>query len=437
MSPSLFFTLLPMILSLGVIFIWRRPKTWYEPIISLMIGAVLTAGAYSMGVYSQTADVEIWNGQVAGKTREHGSYVRSYSCNCVTTTDSKGQSTTTCQTCTEDHYTVDWNCQSTIGAIKIAALDETSQSVYSTPDPAFYTRIQRGDPVAQRHSFVNYVKAVPESLFHANDTQRFEKLIPPYPDGVYNFYSLDRAISMGVPVPDLNQWNEDISIILRDLGPAKQANIIVLFVNTNDESYVHALEGKWIGGKKNDIIVILGVTQYPKIDFVAISSWTDKQLFKVELRDAINAIGQVDRPQIIKVIHDNTLTSFSRKRMRDFEYLKSQIEPPTWVLVTAAILGVLGSFGTSWFFNRNARIFLATPVVVTTGDGNEEAIWWCSRSDYHQRGDRRNRSRYFRLVRQFGESRKSFRKQHQECLGKQPEHLGPVHTEDPGNGSSA
>jgi hypothetical protein len=220
-------------------------------------------------------------------------------------------------------------------------------------EPPRWTQVKTGDPVCTTHSFTNYVKAVPDSLFHANLTHKFDALVPEYPDGVYDYYKLNRAISVGVPVPDILQWNADISDILRTLGPSKQANVIVIFVNTSDESYLHALEGKWIGGKKNDIIVILGITKYPKIDFVAISSWTDAQLFKVQLRDDIAAVGTVDRAKIIQAIQTNTAKAFQRKHMKDFEYLKSQIEPPMWVLILAVLLGIVASIATTYFVHRN------------------------------------------------------------------------------------
>ena len=128
-------------------------------------------------------------------------------------------------------------------------------------------------------------------------------MVPTYPKNIQDYYRINRAISVGVAVPDIQQWNADISNILKQLGPQKQANVIVLFVNTNDPQYEYALRSAWLGGKKNDIVVMIGSTEYPKIDWVRVMSWTDKEIFKIELRDAIQELENIDREKIIYSFH--------------------------------------------------------------------------------------------------------------------------------------
>jgi hypothetical protein len=353
MNTLLLLILLPLILPWILRMVWPHKISWIEMGVSTAVGVVLAASVYGMGLYGQTADVEILNGQVTSKERTHGSYVRSYECNCRQVCTGTGQNRScsqVCSTCYEDRYTVNWSCDTTVGSYVIKHLDTTSRSVYNTPDPARYTVIQPGDPVAREHSYTNYVKAVPDSLFHKNKVEKFKSLIPPYPEQVFDFYKINRVFAMGVPVPDLADWNHDLSMALRTLGPQKQANAVIVMVNTNDQSYIHALEGEWIGGKKNDIIVVIGTTSYPKIDWVAVSSWTDKQLFKVQLRDEIMAQGTIDRKQVITALEKHTMSTYVRKSMKDFEYLKHQIEPPTWVLIVAFALSMLTSLGLSFYF---------------------------------------------------------------------------------------
>ena len=352
MNATLLLILLPVFIIPWITkLIWPRAISWVEIGSAFGVGVMLTLVVYFCGVVSLTHDVEILNGQVTSKSRDKVSCRHSYQCNCHTSCSGSGKSQSCsehCDTCYEHSYDVDWVVHSNVTDCRIQTIDRQGLN-----EPPRWTQVKTGDPFSATHSFTNYVKAVPESLFHANLTHKFDALVPEYPDGIYDYYKLNRAIAVGVPVPDISQWNADISDILRSLGPSKQANVIVIFVNTSDESYLHALEGKWIGGKKNDIIVILGVTKYPKIDFVAISSWTDAQLFKVQLRDDITAVGTVDRVKIIQVIQTNTAKAFQRKHMKDFEYLKSQIEPPTWVLILAVLLGIIASIATTYFVHRN------------------------------------------------------------------------------------
>lgn len=365
---QLIFIILPILVTPWIAkLIWKRDVEWKEVAIAGSIGAVLTLLVYLGGLASQVGDVEILNGEVISKNSEHVSCSHSYECRCKEVknpqtcsgsgsarTCSGGGTTRTCDTCYEHSYDVDWNVITNVGTFNIDRVDRQGTST-----PPRWTAVVQGEPVAKTHYFINYVKAVPDSLFHARAevAGKFDSMIPAYPSGVYDYYRLDRAISVGVPVPDLKAWNQDISQIVRKLGPQRQANVIVVFVNTADQSYLHALEGKWIGGKKNDIIVIIGTTSYPKIDWVAVSSWTDKALFKVYLRDEIFALQNIDRPAIIKAIETNTMKSFERKQMKDFEYLKYNIEPPFWMLTLAIILGMMASLGCSYYFYRNRPFY--------------------------------------------------------------------------------
>lgn len=338
--------------------VWPHQITWKELAINIPVGLVVGLIVYAIGAYTQVMDVEIINGEVLSKTRVHDSYVRSYSCRCRQTCSGSGNNRTctqTCDTCYEDRYTVTWKSHTNVGDYTIDHKDSGSRSVYNSADPAFYSNVKVGDPAAARHSFVNYVKAAPSSLFHQHDSKSsvFANMIPEYPADVYNFYSLNRALTVNVPIPDIQQWNHDISVLLKKLGPQRQANVIVLFVNTPDQAYIHALEGKWIGGKKNDIIVVIGTTSYPKIDWVAVSSWTDEQMFKVKLRDDIMAVSNIDRTAIMNVIDQNTMSLFKRKSMKDFEYLKHRAEPPIWVLTLAIVLSIITSIGCSFYFYKN------------------------------------------------------------------------------------
>jgi hypothetical protein len=354
MNATLLLILLPVFIIPWVTkLFWPRTISWIEIGSAFGVGVMLTLVVYFCGIVSLTHDVEILNGQVTSKSRDKVSCRHSYQCHCHPSCSGSGKSRSCseqCDTCYEHSYDVDWVVHSSVQNWDITTIDRQGLN-----EPPRWTQVKTGDPVSTTHSFTNYVKAVPESLFHANLTNKFDALVPEYPDGIYDYYKLNRAIAVGVPVPDISQWNADISDILRTLGPSKQANVIVIFVNTSDESYLHALEGKWIGGKKNDIIVVLGVTKYPKIDFVAISSWTDAQLFKVQLRDDITAVGTIDRVKIIQAIQTNTAKAFQRKHMKDFEYLQSSIEPPTWVLILAVLLGIISSIATTYFVHRNMR----------------------------------------------------------------------------------
>ena len=116
--------------------IWHATINWQEMAISIASVTLLTTGVWFAGKFSQTSDIEVWNGEIVSKARDHGHYLRSYQCNCVTVSCGKDCTTTSCQTCYEDRYTVKWWARSTVGNITFQHYDRSSKSVYREPNPA-------------------------------------------------------------------------------------------------------------------------------------------------------------------------------------------------------------------------------------------------------------------------------------------------------------
>ncbi len=361
---EMFFLLLlvPVVWALIAKRVLHETITWQEMGIQMAISCVLVAIVYAAGSYSKTADVEIWNGQITSKHRDHGHYLRSYSCHCYTscTTVGKTQSCRQiCQTCYEDRYTVNWYLKSTLGDIGLQSYDRTSRSVYNEPDPASYIAAYVGEPCSKEKGFTNYVKAVPESLFNSKEgalrLKKFESMIPAYPR-VHSHYHVNRVISVGVKVPDLKDWTLKTAEHLRYLGPEKEANIIIVFANTTDQTYRYALEQAWLGGKQNDVIVVMGTPQYPKVawaDVITFGQNAGNGMLAVDIRDRIMKTGVADATATTGIVASSVNKHFKRKHMEDYEYLKDEIQPPTWVLILAFLLAIGSSIGLTYVFHRN------------------------------------------------------------------------------------
>lgn len=351
--------LVPVIVALIARLKFKITITWIETGVQILLVSVILTGVWFAGTYSQTHDTEIWNGEVAAKVRNHGHYIRTYQCNCYTTCSGSGSNqscTQHCSTCYEDHYTVDWFLKSNIGKIRLKYRDSLSRRVYKETDPAIYTAAYVGEPCSTENSYTNYIKAVPESIFNMKDTSGFEHfadLIPQYPV-MYGKYHVDHVLAMGIEDIKLRDWNNYLAEKTKILGPAKQANVIFIIVNTADQIYRHALETAWLGGKKNDVIVMAGVTNYPKIDWVdtiTLGQNAGNSLMTVEMRDELMTIGSIeDHVTILDTISKVIMTRFDRKPMTNYEYLKDDIEPPTWVMILAFILAFVLSAGLTWIF---------------------------------------------------------------------------------------
>lgn len=341
---------LPVVLAI-IVWVCRRNHTQcYVPVgIFILVSMLIITAGFYISKGSKTSDTEIWSGKVLDKDRIHDTYEESYQCNCrsVTKKNSDGSTSTTqeCDTCYRTHYTVEWKCDTTVGPYQIKKLDRTSRSVYRTPDPDRYTEIQKGDPVAKAVSYTNYVQAVPNSLFTpaaADLKSKFAGLLPDYPDNVYDFYKLNRFLTPGYSIPETRAWNEKLAMELRDRGSKKQVNAIIVVAKTNDSNYEYALQDAWEGANKNDVVLIIGSSQYPKIDFVRVLSWTKNELFKVELRDAVMEKGTIDIT-IVDMMMKQIDKNFQRREMAEFEYLDGEIDPPEWMVILLAVLVIAGA----------------------------------------------------------------------------------------------
>lgn len=335
--------------------IFKHELTVPEIGANIAAGVIVVVIGYFGGSYHQMRDIEIINGQVVGKESKKVSCEHSYSCNCRQSCSGSGESTsctTTCDTCYEHDYDVNWLLSTTLGTIKISRVNRQG-----TKEPPRYTRAQKGDPVALRHAYENYIKAAPDSLFNTaverGALAKFEGRIPAYPNKVYDYHYVDRVLAVGLTVPELKEWNQELALRLRSLGPAKQVNVAIVFVNESDPAFATALRAAWLGGKKNDVIVVAGTPAYPAVEWVRVLSWTDKEVFKVELRDELFFQKMVDRKNMLDTIEKHVATTFTRKSMKDFAYLKDEISPPTWMLIVLFLLSAISSVGISVAFSRN------------------------------------------------------------------------------------
>lgn len=326
---------------------WRRINFMEFLVMEALMVILMVSGYYIARQYKMT-DTEIWSGYVTDKQSQHVSCEHSYSCNC--TTDSEGR--TTCDTCYEHFYDVDWNVYTNNGeAFEIARVDRQG-----VDEPPRWSQVKIGDPTAIQHRYVNYIKANPYTLFKKTGlAKKYTGLIPRYPINVYDYHYCDRFIAVNTAVPESRWWNQKLQRINGDLGNKKQVNIIMLAVNCADRGYRYALEEAWFGGNKNDIVIILGTPNYPEIQWVEVMSWSNSEALKIELRDDITEIGEMkeNREKIADLIRQKIEEQFERRHMSDFKYLLAGIKPPPWANWLLGIIGIIAAIGLSIYFQNN------------------------------------------------------------------------------------
>jgi len=354
-----FFILLGIPLVLAVLgFILLKGITWKEFVLQ-MAAQLLVAGCSAAAIYtSNTTDTEIWNGVVTSKERDRVSCSHSYECHCRTVTECYGSGKNRhcsprrrCQTCYEHSNDWNWNVQTSLNeTITITRVDR--QGVHPPPR---WSEVRRGEPTASEHSYTNYIKAAPDTLFrHQGLREKFKGLIPTYPEEVHDYYRLRRLVLVnGATVQDPEAWNDALSVVNGKIGHRKQANAVLVLAKGVPADYFYALEEAWIGGKKNDVILVVGVDAQLKPRWALVMAWTLNELFKIKLRDDIMALPVLTKDNVVGALETNVSRYYKRKPMADFDYLQASITPTTTQWLLSLMFGLLVAGALAYFCHRN------------------------------------------------------------------------------------
>lgn len=332
--------LIPVLIALcGLIFGRGKitPKEFGLHLLAQLFIAIISAAV----IYHQNViDTETLNGAVINKKRVEVHCRHSYSCHCVTISCGKGCVSTICQTCYDHDYDVDWNVYSNIGDWGIDTLDRQGLK-----EPPRWTIVKVGEPVSKQDTYENYIKGAPGTLFKDQGLEeKYKAVMPDYPGTIYDYYRNDRVVTIGYALPELKQWVNDVSTLNSIVGYQKGCNIILVVGRKLNREYFYALSQHWIGGKKNDITVLISMDG-ERLEWAQVMAWTDHELFKVKLRNALMDIGKLDRAEILKAIDSNVRKEYVRKSMKDFKYLQASIKPTTtqwmWAMAIGAIVSIL------------------------------------------------------------------------------------------------
>ncbi len=351
MSALLFIILIPSIIVPLVMYRYYHSGNPWVIAIQIAVGIGLTMAVWAGSRYSMMADVEHFNGQVTSKERDTVSCSHSYLCNCRTVYSGSGKNRTSrrkCDTCYDHRNDYDWDVKSTAGNFTIDRVDRQGRD-----EPQRWSIVKVGDPVTRAHQYTNYVQAAPDSLFNLSLRDgRYKGKLPAYP-GFYDYQYSDRVIASGFVLPDAKVWNHNLAMALRELGPKKQSNIVIVMTGEG-EDFAEALRVHWLGGKKNDVLIIMG-TNYPAIKWVRVYSWAQQDIVNVALRSALLSSKTLDPNATINTIAQNVDKYYIRKPMKDFEYLADEIEPSIWVVGFAFLFGLAACIGVGVVANQKLK----------------------------------------------------------------------------------
>jgi len=338
---------IPALVAMGFLIFGKHRITLWEFLAQLGAQAIVAGISIGIAYYANTHDTEVWNAKVVSKAREEGPCVHAYPCNCRMVSCGKDCEYLHCDICFMHSYDVSWYVRNNIGErFTISTVD-----MQGLIEPKRWTVVEKDDPTSTTHGYTNYIKAAPGTLFkRESEFEKFAATLPAYPLDTYDYYHLNRVIPVGVNLPDLNHWNGHLMVMNSNLGPAKKVNVVVVVVVNQPPEWFHALEAKWVGGKKNDVIPVIGVNPDLTIRWVDVMAWVKSAMVKVTIRDDLLALGKLDRLPVMDIIGRNIVQHYVRQPMSEFEYLKASITPSPTAWIISLLVGMLVAVGLGIFF---------------------------------------------------------------------------------------
>lgn len=346
----------PVVWFLAARFLWPRDVVWGEAAAGTGICVLLASVVYGVVMFSSLRDTEILNGQVTGKERVLVSCSHSYSCRCYTSCNSKGSCTRHCSTCYEHSFDYDWRVYTSVGTKEIDRVNRQG-----TKEPPRWSMVRIGEPASTAHQYINYVKGAPHSLFNTKlaeiEAKQYAAILPER-NGVYDYYRYNHVYNVGSTVNNVDAWNGYVSDHLRKLGPSKQVNINLVMTSNPDRRYKSVLERKWLGGRKNDVTLIISADKTGKIlwaDSFTYGNSVGNAMLNVVLRDNIERIGTVNDPALVVSTTAVAINKyFVRPEMANFEYLKADVRPGITTVVVAIILQFVAMIGLTFMWRANS-----------------------------------------------------------------------------------
>lgn len=347
--------LIPLIIG-GILWIKNSEVVFWEWMASAAIGFVLSMCFHMAGFMGMTADTETWSGEVAGAT--FYPYWMEHYTTTETSTDSDGNTTTTTVHHWVPHYEY-WEAETTIGDISISQAKYNElmgkfgggyntvwayKSDFESGDHNIYQLVNAKswiEPVNLPRSFTNRIKASPTTFSYpkVKDSRVYD-----YPANDDPFNS-DRLLGLAVVID-----KRAFELMNSRLGPNKKVNVIIVGFGADvGDDVAYAQEAKWIGGKKNDLVICYGGGTSTKPTWVKVFGWTESFEAKNNLETIVGTKGV--STSVLPFIEKEIVDNYTIKDWKKFDYIS--VEMPFWVYPWLIVAMTVTQVGMWIFFTKN------------------------------------------------------------------------------------
>ena len=366
----IFYVLALIPIAIGAyLFVKNESIVWWEWLIGSAAAFLVAGLMHWYAIHGMTSDIETWSGQIT-KVSHHPRWVEQYEESHTVTTGSGKNATTTTYYTTEydthiEHWTAERNFGTVVDDVDIDQYDyndivrKFGGKIYSdgTQSTRHLGHRYSGDnniysvdnvyryvePVTTTRNFQNRIKATP-TVFSFSKVPSNVKVYE-WPDNS-DWRRSSRLLGTASVLVNLYKWD----CMNANLGPTKKVNVIMVGFNDEPIDYGQMQQAKWIGGKKNDLVICFGgAKKGTPAQWVYVFGWTENELVKKNLESILMEVPINDN--IIPLIFDEVAKNYVIKDWKKFDYIV--IYPAArfyWIYFTILIITQCGLY---YWFNIN------------------------------------------------------------------------------------
>lgn len=367
--------LIPAIIG-AILFISNHKVHWVEWLSGTLIAFIVSGIMHGMAFYGITDDIECWSGQITHASH-FPQWVEEYKVAIYRTETyytGSGKNRTMHTRRVFSHYETRHDTHreyymAFLNFGEISQEKEISLQTFNEIKGNFGNVIENGGKQSTSHGGHfdggdNNIYVAPNKtgyLYPVTTIRHFSNRIKAAPT-VFSFVK----VPTNTPVyewPVNNNWmasdrliNENrISVLEFDrmnsrLGPVKFVNVIFINFGDNGSEIAELQKAKFIGGKKNDIVMCYGQVGTNNVaGWSMCFGWSESEICKRNLETLI--LSNPINDSILKLIENEIKANYVIKRWEDFDYIS--IDPPTWSYIVLIIIMVLTQGGFWAWANYN------------------------------------------------------------------------------------
>lgn len=346
--------LVPAIVGI-ILYMFKKEVVLLEWLGSTAIGFVTAGIIHIIAIMGMTYDTETWSGQIV-HVEHHPEWVEKWrqrhSSTYSTGTGKHRRTHTKVWYTTEyDRHPENWKAVINYGAEN--KTKDIDQNLFNQVKASFGGSVLESGTQAYHHlgthsSGNNNIYKTPNStgiIYPATDGFSFENRVKAAPT-LFSFAKVPEGIKI-FDYPANGDWlcsdrligtsAQAINILEFDrmnsrLGPKKEVNVIMVGFGKGDSQMGRWQESKWVGGKKNDLVLCYGGTT--NATWAYCFGWTEQAIVKRNLEEILmsNPIGTA----LLATIEEEIKKNYIIKDWSKFDYIT--IDIPNWAYILEIIL---------------------------------------------------------------------------------------------------